>query len=468
MRNSLLGKFILAFMLVALITAGMLAISIRLTSVNRLSNLIVDQQRSTLQTDLIEFYATNGSWNGVTAEWQQMRSRSYPTQESPANNQRVMIGPNPNFPPNPNRRNSFGLADAQGIVLVSPDQRMPVGSVVPAGILKTGAPLLVNGQRVGTILDANAPPPFNPEENLFLQRTTDALLLAMGGSLLVALIMAVILSRTLIHPIRDLTLAAHNITEGHLEQQVKVGGKDEIGQLAIAFNNMSEEVARVNQMRRQMTADIAHDLRTPLTVIAGYVESMRDGVLQPTESRLSLIYTEIERMQNLVGDLRILTQADAGELPLHPQPIAPRSLLERAAAPFQQRAEKQGVRLTVDADEHLPEICVDDARMMQVFTNLVSNALRYTPSGGEIHLAAQASNGHVELTVKDNGAGIPPEDLPFIFDRFYRVDKSRTEGDESGLGLAIVKALVEAQGGSVRADSQVNQGTAVYIQLKPA
>lgn len=467
MHTSLLGKFILAFMLVALITAGLLAISIRLTSVNRLSNLVADQERSSLQTALIDYYSANGSWNGVTDEWQQMRYRAFPIQANPSTGQRIMAVPN-NYPPNQNRRNSFGLADAQGMVVVSPDPRMPVGSSVPANILKTGAPLMVNNQRVGTILDANSPPPFNPEEYLFLQRTTDALLLAMGGALLVALIVAVILSRTLIHPLQALTLAAQNITEGQLEQQVKVGAKDEIGQLATAFNRMSEEVARVNQLRRQMTADIAHDLRTPLTVIAGYVEAMRDGVLQPTEERLSLIYTEIERLQNLVGDLKMLTQADAGELPLHAQPIAPHSILERAAAPFQQRAEKQGVRLSVEADEHLPDICVDDARMMQVFGNLVSNALRYTPNGGEIHLAAQASDGHVELTVWDNGAGIPEEDLPFIFDRFYRVDKSRSEGDESGLGLAIVKALVEAHGGSVRAESQLDKGTAVHILLKPA
>ena len=466
MRNSLRGKFILAFMLVALITAGLLAISIRLTSVYRLSTLIVDQQRSSLQSALIDYYNANGSWNGVTEEWQQIRFRSFPTPNAPPNDQKVVTGPN--FPPNQNRRNSFGLADSQGIVIVSPDQRMPVGSVVPADVIRTGAPLVVNGKRVGTILDANAPPPFNPEENLFLQRTTEATLLAMGGALLVALIMAIILSRTLIRPIRALTQAAQNITEGHLEQEVKVETKDEIGQLAIAFNRMSEEVARVNQLRRQMTADIAHDLRTPLTVIAGYVESMRDGVLQPTKARLSLIYTEIERLQNLVGDLKMLTQADAGELPLHPQTIAPRSILERAAAPFQQRAEKQGVHLSVETSEHLPEICVDDARMMQVFSNLISNALRYTPSGGEIHLGAQATNGYVELTVRDNGAGISKEDLPFIFDRFYRVDKSRSEGDESGLGLAIVKALVEAHGGTVRAESQIDTGTAVYIRLKPA
>jgi len=465
MRNSLLGKFVLAFMLVALITAGLLAISIRLTSVNRLSNLIVDQQRSSLEATLVDYYTANNTWNGVTDEWQQIRFRSFPTPDVPPNDNHIAA---PNYPPNQNRRNSFGLANAQGVVLVSPDQHLPVGSIVPANVLKTGTPLLVNGQRVGTILDANAPPPFNPAENLFLQRTTEALLLAMGGSLIVALIMAIILSRTLIHPLRALTQAAQNITEGHLEQQVKVEAKDEIGQLATAFNHMSEEVARVNQLRRQMTADIAHDLRTPLTVIAGYVESMRDGVLQPTEERLSLIYAEIERLQNLVGDLKMLTQADAGELPLHPQPIAPRSILERAAAPFQQRAEKQGVRLSVEADEHLPEIYVDDARMMQVFSNLVSNALRYTPDGGEIHLAAQASDGHVELTVKDNGTGIPEEDLPFIFDRFYRVDKSRSEGDESGLGLAIVKALVEAHGGSVQAESHIDKGTTVTIRLKPA
>jgi two-component system, OmpR family, sensor histidine kinase BaeS len=465
-RNSLLGKFILAFMLVALITAGLLSVSIRLTSINRLSNLIIDQQRSSLETVLIEYYTSKGSWNGVNEEWQQIRFRSFPTPASPADGHPNL--PPDNRPPGQNRRNSFGLANAQGIVVVAADSSQPVGSVVPADQLKSGTPLLLNGEQVGTILDANAPPPFNPEENLFIQRTTDALFLAMGGALVVALIMAIILSRTLIRPLRALTQAAQNITEGHLEQQVNVGAKDEIGQLAIAFNRMSEEVARVNLLRRRMTADIAHDLRTPLTVIAGYIEAMRDGVLQPTEQRMSLIYAEIERLQNLVGDLKMLTQADAGELPLHPQPISPRSLLERAAAPFQQRAETHGVRLTVEADEHLPEICVDDARMMQVFGNLVTNALRYTPTGGEIHLGAQASNGRIELTVRDNGCGIPTEDLPFIFDRFYRVDKSRSEGDESGLGLAIVKALVEAHGGSVRAESQVNQGTVVYIRLKPA
>ena len=223
---------------------------------------------------------------------------------------------------------------------------------------------------------------------------------------------------------------------------------DEIGQLATAFNRMSSEVARSNQLRRQMTADIAHDLRTPLTVIAGYVESMRDGVLRPTPQRFDLIYSEIERLQNMVGDLRMLTQVDAGELRLNPQPIVPSTILEHAADLFQHRAGQQNVSLSVASAPALPAIPVDEARLMQIMDNLISNALRYTPAGGSITLAAQPHPDGVEISVTDTGTGIPKEELEHIFDRFHRVDKSRhSEGNESGLGLAIVKALVEAHNG---------------------
>ncbi|HZW04040.1 MAG TPA: HAMP domain-containing sensor histidine kinase, partial [Anaerolineaceae bacterium] len=205
---------------------------------------------------------------------------------------------------------------------------------------------------------------------------------------------------------------------------------------------------------------------TPLTVVAGYLESMRDGVLQPTPERISLIYTEIERLQNLVGDLRMLSQADAGELRLTPQPIQPADLLGRAAELFWHHAERQNVTLAVDAPASLPPLRVDEARMMQVFDNLLSNAMRYTPAGGSITLAARAGDGGVEIQVRDTGAGIPPEELPHIFDRFHRVDKSRhTESGESGLGLAIVKTLVEAQSGRVWAESSPGQGTTVFLQF---
>jgi two-component system, OmpR family, sensor histidine kinase BaeS len=282
--------------------------------------------------------------------------------------------------------------------------------------------------------------------------------------LLVALVIGIFLARTLTLPLRELTLAAQNIAEGHLEQEVKVTSKDEIGQLASAFNRMSHEVAKANASRRQMTADIAHDLRTPLTVIAGYIESMQEGVLQPTPKRFELIYTEIERMQNLIGDLRMLSQADAGELSLNPQNIDPKALLDQAAALFQHHAAMQEVTISVDASEDIPTIVVDEARMLQVMDNLISNALRYTPAGGKIVLAAKVVDGKVELSVQDTGMGIEPAELPFIFDRFHRIEKSRhSEEGESGLGLAIVKALLESQGGTVWAESVVNQGTVIKM-----
>jgi two-component system, OmpR family, sensor histidine kinase BaeS len=474
-RVSLLWKFTLAFLLVAIIAAVLVAVLIRLTSADRLSRLIIDQQLTSLQSTLVTYYTENGSWATAQEDWGQLQFRARPTQIA-VNPQGTALAPDSNnfgrpFPDNNgngrvDRRSLFGLADEQGQVLVSVDPSAPVGSILPKDQLKAGTPVIVNGKQVGTILPGHFPPGFNAEENLFLQRTTDALILAAAGAMLVALFIGLILARTLIRPIQALTDAAQNMSRGHLDQQVKVTSKDEIGQLGEAFNTMSQEVARVNRLRKQMTADIAHDLRTPLTVISGYVESMRDGVLAPTPQRLSIIYAEIDRLQNLVGDLKMLSQVDAGELPLHPQYVPAEQVLEHAAAPFQHKAEQQKVDLEIEIPENVPDLFIDESRMMQVFGNLLSNALRYTPEGGKISLSAKRTDGHVDLVVTDTGEGIAEDELPLIFDRFHRADQSRhADNGESGLGLAIVKALVEAHGGSVRAESAPGAGTAVLISL---
>lgn len=477
-RRSLYWKLALAFILVAITTAGLVAIFIRVTSTTSLTQLIIDQQRYDLQQSLQEYYTTKGTWESVARDWQQLQqnpnaSLNQPTPNPNLNPQARVFSPSGSgLPPSGgrSRRSFFGLADTQGVVLVSMNQSEPVGAQLSPEILKTGTPVMVSGKQVGTILSPQpqqqVQPGFNPEETLFLERTNQALYLAIAVALLVALLMGVFLARTLTRPLRALTQAAQAIAQGDLEQQVEVNSRDEIGQLATAFNKMSQEVAQANLLRRRMTADIAHDLRTPLTVIAGYVESMRDGVLKPTTERLSLIYSEIERLQNLVGDLRVLSQADAGELPLNPQNLAPIGLLDRAAALFQHHAERSQVHLRVEAEAGLPEIRVDEARLMQVMDNLISNALRYTPENGEIVLGARRSQGQVELTVHDTGSGIAAEELPLIFNRFYRADSSRhSETGESGLGLAIVKALVEAHQGKVWAESLPGQGTTIHIEL---
>jgi len=463
---SIFWKLTLAFMLVSIITAGLIALFIRLTSVERLTQLIVDQQLSRVNTALVSYYKENGSWGLIAENWQQIQMQSdiNPSQ----NSEHPSVVGNPNLDGR-NRWSLFWLADANGVVIVPTKPDFLAGRVLNSDELKAGNPIEINGKRVGTILIAATPPGLRPEENLFLQRTNQALIYSVSVALLVALILGGVLALTIIRPMQALTQAAKNITKGHLEQQVKVTSKDEIGQLATAFNSMSQEVSRVNLLHKQMTADIAHDLRTPLTVIAGYVESMRDGVLQPTNERLSLIYCEIERLQNLVGDLKILSQADAGELPLHKQSITLDNLLTRAISPFQHTAERQNVTLEVEKMPHLPEIIVDEARMMQVFGNLLSNAFRYTSGGGKIILSAREENKNVLITLRDNGSGIDSENLPFIFDRFRRADESRhTENGESGLGLAIVKALVEAHGGQVKAESVLGEGTAISFTIPAA
>ena len=462
MRLSLYWKLTLAFILVAVTTTGLVAVAIRLTSANSLNQLIFDQQRATMQQALSDYYSTNSSWNGVASYWDQMQPGA-------------IMGPGgagPGGRGNGRQQNThdphgmFGLADQNGTVLIAIDPRYPVGSSLPQDVLTAGATLTVNGHPVGVILNSNQQPGLDQNEALFLERTGQALLLASLGALVVALIMGVILARTLTLPVRALTAATQRIARGELDQQVKVTSQDEIGKLAEAFNLMSQEVARVNLLRRRMTADIAHDLRTPLTVIGGYVESMRDGVLAPNHERLSLIYAEIERLQNMVGDLRMLSQADAGELTLNPQRLSLRPFLERVGMVFGHKAEQQNVTLSVDAADVLPEIWADEARLMQVMDNLLGNALRYTPAGGKIELAAQKVKDKLVVTVRDSGPGIAAADLPLIFDRFYRADPSRsTDTGASGLGLAIVKALVEAQGGQVWVESVEGEGTSFFMEF---
>jgi signal transduction histidine kinase len=256
---------------------------------------------------------------------------------------------------------------------------------------------------------------------------------------------------------------------GELKQQVSVHSQDELGELAAAFNQMSADLARANHLRRQMTADIAHDLRTPLTVMTGYLESLRDGVLKPSTARFEVMYNEAQHLQRLVEDLRTLSLTDAGELLLHRQPVAPQALLERGAAAFRHRAERQNVTLQVNTDQGLPEINVDPERMAQVLGNLISNALRYTPEGGQIILSARQQADALVLAVQDSGAGIKPEALAHVFERFYRGDASRQQQDgESGLGLAIARSLVETHGGWITAQSDgIGCGStfAVYLPL---
>jgi signal transduction histidine kinase len=460
--KSLTVKLTLAFVFVAFMTAGLVGLFIRLTSPDRLTQLLIDQQRSRIEQTLTAYYSSNGSWDGLAASWDLIESSTFQTNMPPPPDS----NPGGGFPGQGERHYLFGLADANGVVIISVDPAIPPGTILSAEIMKNGTVIKVNDIPVGTILTARQFSQFRPAESRYLNRTYEALLYASLASLGVALLIGILLARTLTRPIKALTKAAEGMAAGELVQQVIVNSRDEIGQLGNSFNFMSSEVVRVNRLRRQLTADIAHDLRTPLTVIAGYIESMRDGVLKATPERMTLIYSEIERLQKLVDDLKILSLADSGDLPLHQQDLSPVYLLKQAVELFSHAAKKQKVTLAVEAGPVLPDISVDEARMMQVLGNLITNALRYTGPKGKITLSAIKSDGGIRMTVRDNGSGIPADELPFIFDRFHRADKSRhSDNGESGLGLAIVKTLVESQCGRVWAESTSGNGTTIFLEF---
>ena len=456
--HSLKLKLTLAFLFVSLISVAILAVVVGRTNTSEFDRFVTDQMRSEFVAQATQHYQNTGSWAGLTDGGR--RSDPAPRPGGTL--------PNPSTPPSSfilslRRDYFFVLADAQGTVVVQAGT-YHVGDRVTSDLLAGGEPISVDGKVVGTVMTVSPPPIRDPREETYLTRTTQGMVAAAVGTAVIGLLVGFLLANTISRPIRELTEATKAMSKGELGHQVTVRSKDELGELAGAFNQMSSELARATKLRRQMTADIAHDLRTPLTVMTGYLESLRDGVLKPSPARFQVMYDESRQLQRLVEDLRTLSLADAGELHLTRESVSPVSLLNRPAASFRHRAEQKRVALSVSAEPDLPPVDVDPERFAQVMGNLMSNALRYTPEGGRIHLAASRGTGSVLLTVQDNGTGIAPEALAHVFERFYRGDAARHEG-ESGLGLAIVKSLVEAHGGFISVSSPPGQGTTFTIEL---
>jgi signal transduction histidine kinase len=253
---------------------------------------------------------------------------------------------------------------------------------------------------------------------------------------------------------------------GDLTQRVEITSRDEIGDLARAFNRMADGLARLEESRRQMVTDVAHELRTPLTNIRGYLEALRDGVVEPDRRITDSLYEEAMLLTHLVDDLQALSLAEAGQLRLQRQPVALADVVERAVGAFGSRAQAEGVPLQVDLPDDLPLVDVDPQRIGQVLRNLLDNGLTHTPPGGQISVTVCVRASWIEVRVSDTGSGIAAEDLPHVFERFYRADRSRSRATGgAGLGLAIAKQLVEAHGGRIEVESQVGHGTQFTFTL---
>lgn len=362
------------------------------------------------------------------------------------------------------------LADSDQNVIYSPVAGQLGLDALSSG-LGGGISVIHDNELVGTayfrdrIIPGEGLPGFSPE-SFFLYSVSQATALAAAVAAALALALGILLSRALTRPLRDLTTATEEMAAGQLGRQVDAHTRDEIGKLATAFNKMSRDLAQASRLRRQMTADIAHDLRTPLTILRGYTEGLSEGSIENGKELYDLLHQEVVHIQHLVEDLRTLSLADAGELALDRRVIDPKALLERAGLAHVVAARQKGITLRVEAPDTLPSVSVDVERMTQVLDNLVTNALQFT-SEGEIVLGGSSYDGSVSLHVSDTGSGINPEEISFIFDRFYKVDRSRHRDGQaqSGLGLAIAKAIVEAHDGNIYAKSTPGKGTRFTLRL---
>ncbi|MDP2948607.1 MAG: ATP-binding protein [Chloroflexota bacterium] len=309
-------------------------------------------------------------------------------------------------------------------------------------------------------------PMMGTREDAFLADMRRSLWISGGLVAAAALGLAVVISRQITGPVRRLAAATADIARGKLDTRIESPGNDELGQLSKSFNSMAAALQRQEEERRAMIADIAHELRTPLSVLRGNLEAMLDGLLEPEQEQLSVLHEQSAALSRLIDDLRTLSLAAEGQLQLHRHPADVGELARRVVAEMEAGARERQIALCVEAPEGLPRPILDSDRIGQVLRNLIDNALRHSAAGGSVRVNVRAAEERVIVSVADAGAGVAPEELPHVFDRFYRADSSRARATGgSGLGLAIVKQLVEAHGGQVWAESELGRGSVFSFAL---
>jgi two-component system, OmpR family, sensor kinase len=455
--NRLWVRLTLAFVAVTLVGVATIALFVDWNADSEFRQYLMRQDtlsQSGLSIELAAYYQRSASWDGVGDI---VTNFNLPT----GRGQNQGMGQGRGRPP-------LLVADATGKIVYD-ERGTRVGGLLTSDERTNSQAIESNGKSLGYLfLNAQGRGSLAPAEQSFLDQLRSTLVAAALAAGALGILLGLVISRTIAAPLSNVAQAARAFAAHDWNRRARVSGADEIGAVAREFNAMADELQRAESVRRNLIADIAHELRTPLTVLQGNLGAMLDEVYPLERSEIATLYDETRLLSRLVDDLRELTLAESRQLPLHIHDVDIAESLRIAAANFAIAADAQQVQLSVQVGDKLLARA-DPDRLAQILRNLLANALRHTPSGGTISIACTANNSTsqlVTLSVTDTGEGISPEDLPRVFDRLYRGDKSRARSSGgSGLGLAIAKTWVEAMGGEIHVESELGQGSCFSFTL---
>lgn len=474
---SLRSRLILAFLIVIVGTNMLIAVA-----ANRVLNARFNALSATTGTLLAQriapmaerYYATNGSWEGMGTLFRDARSGEQSEEEAPPpkiEDDRPVIHALPEVLKDRwDWRVAAGeerliLVDMDGEIIVDTHPDEPKIQNLQK-VLHKGIPLFVRGVRVGTLLPASATGALTTVQTQFLRQVNMMIVGVTVLGSLIAVIVASLLAQKTVAPVQALAVASQKVAAGDYSQRVEASGADELVEMAESFNTMASELQSQRELRRRSMADLAHELRTPLSVLQIELESIEDGLSEPTDEVMLGLQTEVSHLKHLVEDLRTLSLMDAGELELEFHNIDLVELVNGVTQRFKGPAAEKDIRLRTTIEPSLVLVKADGHRLAQVLINLLSNAIRHTANGGEVTVSLDQDDVRANVTVRDNGEGIDSVHLPHIFERLYRADDARDRrSGGSGLGLSIARSLVEAHGGQIWVQSERNQGALFGFSL---
>jgi two-component system OmpR family sensor kinase len=454
----------LAFTIVVLVAVGAIAILIFRTTNTQFRQYITNSSMRASGSgleQLVAYYQAQGSWDGVGSLLGQGVSVGVPW-GVPVPDALRRVGQS-------GGTLDVTLADAAGKIVYDSAGKAE-GKTLRSGEISQALPVTQaeDGDVIGYLLLSYpaAPSRLGQLEQRFLDRMEQILIIGAALAVGVGLILGAFISRSLTAPLQRLAAAARAVASGDLGQQVHAEGSAEFVEVAQAFNDMTSALGESERQRQNMVADVAHELRSPLTVLQGNLRAILDGVYPSSKGEISRLYDETRLLGRLVEDLRELALADAGQLRLHIRSSDVGRIVESTVESLGPAAASNAVHLAAEVPLDLPRVAADPDRVAQVLRNLLLNALRHTPPEGSVTIAARPSAGMVEIAVSDTGEGMTSEDLRHVFERFWRADPARTRsGGGSGLGLSVAQSLVKAQGGRIWAESEPGQGSTFRFTL---